>query len=110
VTHATFLLHPGTNDDMTYGNVVERNEYRAEFPVLLSALAISIARRRIPRAPRRRAARHVRVRGLGPFTIDVLAAHLARSGSAVTLEPQATAQSGAPGAVLRRSKIAARVN
>jgi hypothetical protein len=39
----------------------------------------------------------VRVRGVEPFTIDVLPAHLDRSGFALTLEPQAAAQSGALG-------------
>jgi len=72
----------------------------AEFPVLLTSERLGDVDRIVGEYHELRAGelpRHVRVPGVEQFTIDLLAAHLERSGFAVSLEPQATAEFGALG-------------
>ena len=72
----------------------------AEFPILLTSQRLGDIDRIIGEYHELRAGqlpRHVRVPGVEQFTIDLLAAHLERSGFAVSLEPQAIAQFGALG-------------
>src|SRR5438874_11257185 len=72
----------------------------AEFPILLTSQRLGDIDRIVGEYHELRAGqlpRHVRVPGVEQFTVDLLAAHLERSGFAVSLEPQAIAQFGALG-------------
>jgi FkbM family methyltransferase len=71
----------------------------AEFPILLTSRRLDRIDRIVGEYHELRAELppHVRIPGCEQFTVEILSAHLRRSGFHVTLEPQATATFGALG-------------
>jgi FkbM family methyltransferase len=93
------VMKTATEDGRGRVNLLKIDCEGAEFPILLTSERLGSIDRIVGEYHELRAdlPQHVRIPGCERFTVDILVAHLERSGFAVTLEPQAMATFGALG-------------